>query len=187
MNAFKYIDTLQQCQHVALFYEEDEFAKLIEFRFIKDGLARGEQCMHATGEDSGKIVLEMLSYGIPIKYMHNKMLRVIHVAAKGGSEEKILEKSRIEAQEILSMLRPPFRIVARLIPEVGTKNGIAAQVRMEQETHEEFSKFGGSLICPYNISKIEPSRRQEWVEQIIRNHHATIFAKNFDESKVLHQ
>ncbi|SMH71153.1 protein of unknown function [Candidatus Nitrosotalea okcheonensis] len=47
---------------------------MIMFRFIKNGLTSGEECRYATEEDSCSIVIEMLNYGIPLKYFQSKQL-----------------------------------------------------------------------------------------------------------------
>jgi hypothetical protein len=76
---FRYIDSLEDKQHIALFYDDPEYARLIEFRFIKNGLLKGEQCVYATEEDSGSIVLKFLNYGIPLSYFLSRKLRVIQI------------------------------------------------------------------------------------------------------------
>ncbi len=80
----KFVDSLDSKKHIALFYEEPEYARMIEFRFIKNGLENGEQCVYATEEDSGSIVLEMLSYGIPLECFQNKKLRIYQIQNSFG-------------------------------------------------------------------------------------------------------
>lgn len=184
MDAFKYVDSIENKQHIVLFYEDREYARLVEFRFIKNGLMRNERCIYATDEDTGTIVLKMLSYGIPITYFHNGMLQVLSVHEKSGSVDEIFAKSKVEAERLLSGLVQPFRIVSRLVPDVGNKNGIQAELKMEETTHKQFGDFGGSLICPYDVSKIEPTRRQEWMKQLKENHHVVIYTTRFGESSV---
>src|SRR5689334_12971555 len=120
----KYVDSVDTRKHIALFYEESEYARLIEFRFLKNGLMRGEQCIYATDEDSGAIVLKMLSFGIPLEYLENKKLRVYQLHDGFTSRDKILENSKKNIQSILSGLKSPFRIVSRIIPDVNTLVGM---------------------------------------------------------------
>lgn len=184
MPAFKYIDSIENKQHIVLFYEDREYARLIEFRFIKNGLMCNERCIYATDEDTGTIVLKMLSYGIPINYFHNGMLQVLPVHKKSGSVDEIFAKSKIDAEKLLSRLVPPFRLVSRLVPDIDNKNGMQAQIKMEEITHKQFEDFGGSLICPYDVSKIEPTRRREWMKQLHENHHVVIHSTRFGENQV---
>jgi hypothetical protein len=78
----------------------------------------------------------------------------------------------------------PFRIVSRLVADVSTRDGILAELELEHSAHEKFEDFGGSLICPYDISKIEPRGKKQWMKQIRENHHAVIYAPRFGEGGV---
>lgn len=62
--------------------------------------------------------------------------------------------------------------------------GITAELKMERDTHKKYEDFGGCLICPYDVSKIEPTRRQEGIEQLRKNHHVIIHASKFGKSSV---
>src|SRR5690242_4534596 len=43
--------------HIALFYEDEEYAKQIEYAFLRNGLARSQHCIYTThGEDSSSNV-----------------------------------------------------------------------------------------------------------------------------------
>lgn len=107
MPAIKYIDSLEGKQHILLFYEEPEYAKLIEFGFIRNGLMKGEQCVYATDEDSGDIVVKMLRYGISLKYFLNGMLRVLQISNSDGSADEVWERAKTEVARVLSGLKPP--------------------------------------------------------------------------------
>ncbi|MDE1815272.1 MAG: MEDS domain-containing protein [Thaumarchaeota archaeon] len=185
MLALEYLDSLKGKQHIGLFYQDREFARLIEFRFIKNGLVNGEQCVYVSSEDSGGIILSMLQYGIPIKYFNNKTIKVIQIHNKGGKAGRILEKSKSEAQRIASELSSPFRIVSSIIPNINTFNGISTELTMEHDMHENFEDFGGSLVCSYDVSTIEHTQRSKWIKQLISEHHTTIFTPKFGESNVI--
>ena len=181
---FKFIDSLKERQHVALFYEDPEYARLIEFRFIKNGLELGEQCVYATEQDSGSIVLRMLTYGIPIKYFQDNRLRVYQVQRTCGGLKEIMENCKKDIAVILSNLHPPFRIVSRIVHDVSTRNGMLVELELEKTTHHGFESFGGSLICPYDISKMELGKKREWMENLRDNHHTVIYAPRFGEGGV---
>ncbi|MDE1873278.1 MAG: MEDS domain-containing protein, partial [Thaumarchaeota archaeon] len=181
---FRYIDSIDSRQHIALFYEDPEYARLIEFRFIKNGLACGEHCIYATEEDSGSIVLRMLTYGIPFQFFQNGMIRVFQIPKMHGSHEEILKKLENEISRITSGVVTPFRIVSRIVSDVSTIDGISAELEIESATHGKFENFGGSLICPYDISKIESTRRAEWMKELRNNHHAIIYAPRFAQGSV---
>ena len=181
---FKYVDSLESKQHIALFYEESEYARLIEFRFIKHGLEIGERCVYATEEDSGSIILKMLNYGIPIKYFQSGRLKVYQIHHTCGSHDEIMKSCKKDVNMILSALIPPFRIVSRIVQDVTTDDGMSVELELECATHNRFEDFGGSLICPYDISKIESGKRKQWMEELRANHHAVIYAPKFGEGGV---
>src|SRR5256885_9708058 len=112
---FKYVDSLQPRQHIALFYEESEYARLIEFRFIKHGLENGEHCVYATEEDSGSIVLKMLNYGIPLRYFQSRRLRVYQIHHTCGGCGGIIKKFKIDFYINFSGLIQPFMISFRFV------------------------------------------------------------------------
>jgi hypothetical protein len=181
---FKFVDSLKERQHIALFYEDPEYARLIEFRFLKNGLDLGEQCVYATEQDSGSIVLKMLTYGIPLKYFQDGRIRVYQIQRACGGTKEIMANCKKEIAVILSNLASPFRIVSRIVHDVSTRNGMAVELELERSTHGSFELFGGSLICPYDVSKMESSKKRQWMEELRENHHAVIYAPRFGEGGV---
>jgi hypothetical protein len=180
----KYLDSLELRQHIVLFYEESEYARLIEFRFLRNGLDSGEQCVYATDADSGSIVLKMLTYGIPLRYFQTGRLKVYQIQRTCGNRDEIMKNCKNDIGMILSSLIPPFRIVSRIVQDVSTTDGMEVELELEHAVHEKFDDFGGSLICPYDISKIESSKRGRWLEKLRENHHAVIYAPKFGEGGV---
>ncbi len=182
--SISFVDSIDSKTHLLLLYEDPEFAKLIEFRFIKNGLENGENCIYASAEDSGTIVIKMLTHGIPLKYFQSKQLQVLQISNREGSKEAILQSCRRDAERIMSCLVPPYRIVARIVPNVDAKEGILAELELEKQLHKTFDKFGGSLLCPYDVSKIEEKERAKWIEELRENHHAEIYVSSSGDSRV---
>jgi hypothetical protein len=180
----RFIDSLDARKHIALFYDEPEYARLIEFRFLKNGLVKGEQCVHATEEDSGCIVLKMLSFGIPLEYFERKQLRIYQIHHTCGDPDEIMKNCKKDSETILSGLQPPFRIVARIVPDVSTITGISTELEFERVVHNCFDDLGGSVMCPYDLSKMETSRRKEWLTELRENHHEVIYAPKFGKGGV---
>ena len=61
---------------------------------------------------------------------------------------------------------------------------MSVELELECATHDKFEDFGGSLICPYNISGMESSKRKQWMEELRVNHHAVIYTPRFGEGGV---
>jgi len=181
---FRYVDSLEQKQHIALFYDDPEYARLIEFRFIKNGLLNGEQCVYGTEEDSGSIVLKFLNYGIPLHYFKTGKLRVIQIHERHGDRDEIFKKCKDDLQTILYGLFPPYRIVSRIVANVSTIEGISAELELENSAQFHFEDFCGSIMCPYDISMIEKTKRKQWLEEIRLSHDACIYAPKFGHGGV---
>lgn len=180
----KYIDSLEQKQHILLLYEDPDYARLIEFRFIKNGLASGECCLYVTSEDSGSIVVKFLSYGIPIQYFQSGKLKVIQIRETCGGQEEIMQKCKKDISMILDGLIPPYRIVGRIVPNISTIDGMTVQMELEKKTHSRFDDMMGSIMCTFDMSKMERSRRKIWLEGLRASHHVVIHAPRFGQGGV---
>src|SRR5574340_172375 len=170
-----FVDQIQGKCHIALFYEDPGYAKIIAFRFLKNGLLKGEDCLYVTSEDTGDIVVKMLDFGIPLRYFHTKQLRVIQIKERSGSKEDIISACRVDISRIMSGIRNSFRMVSRIVPNVNTVDGMSAELEMEHLVNNIFDDLGGSIMCPYDVSKIEPSKRKHWLDNLCESHHAVIY------------
>jgi len=182
----RYIDSLKEKQHIALFYEDPEYAKLLEFRFLKNGLAMGEQCVYATEADSGTVILKLLNYGIPLEDFKTRRIRVHQTKPVRGDPDMMLTYCKLQVSRLLSELKSPFRVVARIVPDVSSLVGIGIELEIERIAHESFESFGGSIMCPYNMSEIENTKRGEWLRRLRDEHHAVIYAPKFDQGGVIY-
>ncbi len=171
----KFVDTLDTKKHIVLFYEDPDYARKIEFQFIKNGLEKGEHCIYATEEDPGLIMLKMLNYGISIKgYFQKGFLHVYQIRDGLDSLVEHIKSAKENLKRILADSRPPVRLVSRIVADVSSLSGMTAEMKLEREFHNAFDDFGGSVICPYDITKIEASR--SWIPYLLENHHAIIYA-----------
>ncbi len=55
-------------KHLVMFYEEPEYAKLVQMRFINDGLEKGECCIYVVHNEQDLLFTrrEMIAYGIDV-------------------------------------------------------------------------------------------------------------------------
>lgn len=181
----EFIDSLEEKQHLMLFYEDPEYARLLEFWFLKRGLERGETCIYATDEDSGSVVLGLQRYGISLDDFLLKKVQVFYIRPFSGTTEEILLECRKEVSKILLEVKRPFRIVSRIVSDVATIQGISAELEMEKITHDCFDDLGGTIMCPYDVSKIEKSKRLKWVQALYSYHHAVIYIPKIGEGGVI--
>ena len=181
----EFIDSLDEKKHIMLYYDDPECARLVEFRFLKNGLARGESCIYATDEDSGSVVLSLLRYGIPLESFLSKKIQVFHIPPVSGTTEEILSHCKKQANRILFDVKKPFRVISRIVSDVSTEQGMSAELEMEKMIHACFEDFGGMLMCPYHISSIEKKNRLEWIQSLYSQHHAVIYLPKMAESGVI--
>jgi len=53
---------------------------------------------------------------------------------------------------------------------------------VEKSGHEHFGEFDNSQMCYYDISRIEQSRRDEWIIRLLNSHHHEIYASEPDKA-----
>jgi len=182
-----YIDSIQSKRHILLLYEDIHLARLVMFRFLKNGLLQGERCLYAMDDDPVEIVLKMLSYGISLSYFQSKQLRVHSIHNTSSAKEEILENARREIVKLLSGFDGSYRIVSRVVPNIDTVNGISAEIDLERQAHMTFDGFNGSIMCPYDLSRIEETRRAIWLKELRENHHDVIYIPRSGQAGVFFQ
>jgi hypothetical protein len=181
---FKFIKGLDTRKHILLLYDDTDQARKVEFEFIKKGLEKGEHCIYATEEDPGYIILKMINDGINVKDFVRENLHVYQMPNPFNDPDGPIEGCKNNLKMILADSKPPFRIVGRLVSDVSTIEGISVEMELERYAHDGFDNYGGSVMCIYDIAKIETSRRKEWLASLIENHHVLISVSKSQKSGV---
>jgi hypothetical protein len=169
-------------KHIALFYEEPELAKTIEYRLLSDGLLKGQHCLLILPENNSNIQTieyEMKDIGIDVKgYKKRNLLHILPAPNVMNHPKGPVEGFfDIMSNDILAGLIPPFRLVARLVPDIRTKVQIEANINIERKLHAQFHDFpGGLFLCPYRVDNIEPETHGKWLFNILSSHDAAFFA-----------
>lgn len=182
-NPLTFVDTIDLGSHVVLFYEDPEYGRSIEFRFIRNGMLKGEHCIYATHEDLKTIEVMMAGADIDIE---SNLLHTYCTKNLAQHPESLSEGFEKFIDTIFADARPPFRVVSIL--EVDTEDQMRANMEIEHKVHAAFEgrlidphyarlrNFPGSIMCPYSVDRIEPERLAELLGDILANHHAAIFA-----------
>lgn len=172
-----FVDALDQRKHILLLYEEPEYGKLVQFRFISNGLLRGEHGVILTHEDVKSIEDDMVYIGIDVHAFKQKnLLHIYQISNPADDPDGVLSGFKKIWSGIFANLKPPFRVVGRALPEVNTVQQIENEMVVERYCHNASSNFPCSVMCTYHVEKIESARRGEWLSNLLQNHHATIFA-----------
>ena len=77
----KFIDTLDSSKHIVLYYENPKAGKKIQFRFIRNGFLKGENCIYTTHEnDTNLIEFEMVNDSIDVEdYNKRGLLKIFKI------------------------------------------------------------------------------------------------------------
>ncbi len=174
----KFVDTLDERKHTLLLYEEPEYGKLIKFRFINNGLLRGEHGIILTHDEGVEsIEYDMISFGIDVHgFKLKNLLHIYKISNPADDPDGALSGAKKIWSRISTNLQSPFRVVGRFLPEVNTVQQVETEMVLERYWREGFSNFRSSLMCTYHVEEIEATRRGEWLSSLLQYHHATIFA-----------
>jgi hypothetical protein len=86
-------------------------------------------------------------------------------------------------EESKKSMKPPYRFVGGgAIADVETIDGMKLSISLERTGHQHFDESNRSQICYYGISKIESTRKNEWISLLLRNHHYVIYASELNKA-----
>lgn len=179
----KFLDRMERNNHIVLLYDNEEYADLVISRYILNGLQKGESCIFFTA-DKPEIIEERLSAeGIDVdSYKQTNSLRIFHIERSDADKFDALGTLKHIREEATKGMKPPYRFVGRTIMDTGSKEGMKLGLVVEKTGHEHFEEFDNSQLCYYNISGIEQSKRNEWISELLKNHHHVIYASEPDRA-----
>jgi len=175
MDPIKFVDSLDTQKHVVLVYDDQSFGKMIQFRFINNGLMKGENCIYFTHEDPKIIKNEMDESGIDVKEFVQKNLLHIHQISSPEKDpagimigyENIVKQATVDK-------KPPYRIVGRIMPNIGIEEVMSVQIAIERMAHTTFEKLNSTVLCEYDFNEIPPKDHKMWLGRLCTYHHAAI-------------
>ncbi|MBV9179592.1 MAG: MEDS domain-containing protein [Nitrososphaeraceae archaeon] len=197
-----FVHGIEAGKHIVLFYEELEYAKIISFQFIKNGLAHQKDCSYVSEEEEEAVKREMLDNGIDVKkFMQNKQLHIYQVTSltdynPGDSPGKIKEREEeAEAQDSiyndailrnLSKAGQPDRIVLRYIYKVNSEEQIKSNLKWEHDYRfKNLKNIGATVVCVYPVNDIIPTISDstgpfgKWMHDLLEIYDGVIFARRF--------
>ena len=74
----KDIDNLKERNHSMVLYDNEDYGKSVKYRYIENGLKKGEHSIILTHDDVNSIENEVASYGIDVDNFKRKKLLHIH-------------------------------------------------------------------------------------------------------------
>ena len=172
------IDNLKEGKHSMVLYDNEELGNLVKYRYIENGLKKGEHCIILTHGKIESVEKELASCDINVEDFKKKKIlhikQIENLIGKDG-DELILGFNEI-LRETTAGLKPPYRVMGRVIPNVSTKKGIITELKLERLFHSTFHNHDCSFLCPYAVNDIEESNRSTWLSELLANHHKLIYA-----------
>ncbi len=178
--ATSFVESIDVGKHVVYFYEKLEYALMIQFQFIKNGLSRGHQCIYAMPGDTKSIADQMAYSGVLVEEFKKKnLLHFYQIPNVMVDPDGALKGSEKIMNKIFANVKPPFRVVSALVPEINSDVQMAAAIDIEHNIHSSFSNLHCSWLCPYDLEKIEDGRKEVFMDKVMQNHHAVISANKY--------
>jgi hypothetical protein len=181
----KFIDALESNRHVVLCYENSPFGKKILFRFIRNGLIKGEYCVYATHDDDiSSIERDMISNNIDVKDFNKKgLLKICRISHAVRQPKGVFEGSEEIIEKMFHDLNVPFRLVIRFVDKLNTKGQIESDLALEQKYHSMLINSKGLVLCHYDVSNNTVNTEGKWTNDILENHHSAIFVTDATEEE----
>jgi hypothetical protein len=173
----KFLDQMDGNNHILLLYDSQKYADLIIARYLLNGLKKGESCIFFTPDEPEVIEERLSAEGIGVdSYKQKNSLRIHRINRSYANEFDALGSLKRIREEATRGMKPPYRFVGRTITDTGSKEGMKLGLVVEKTGHEHFEEFDNSQLCYYDISGIEQSKRDEWIRELLKNHHYVIYA-----------
>lgn len=179
----KFLDRMERNNHIVLLYDNEEYADLVISRYLLNGLQKGESCIFFTADKPEIIEERLTAEGIDVdSYKQRNSLRIFRTERSDADKFDALGTLKHIREEATKGMKPPYRFVGRTIMDTGSKEGMKLGLVVEKTGHEHFEEFDNSQLCYYNISGIEQSKRNEWISELLKNHHHVIYASEPDRA-----
>jgi DcmR-like sensory protein len=194
MNIFdqplNFVKKVRRGKHIVLFYEETEYARIILFEFLKNGLVNKERCVYISEENVEAVEREMSDAGINAEvFMKNELLFVHQVPNLAGYSN--ITQTALENLSQFA-LRPwtkdgrPDRLVLRCIFTINSREQIRSNLEWEREFRaKDLKHLQGTMICTYPVSNIIPTISDSegdygrWMSDLLELYDGVIFARKF--------
>jgi hypothetical protein len=175
MDPMKFVDSLDTKKHVVLVYDDQSFGKMIQFRFINNGLMKGENCIYLTHEDPKIIKKEMDETGIDVKeFVQKDLLHIQQISSPEKDPKGILIGYENIIKQATADKKPPYRIVGRIMPNIGKEVEMSVEIAIERMTHATFENLNSTVLCEYDFNEIPTKDHKMWLGRLCSHHHAAI-------------
>ena len=203
---FDFIDNLNPSvfKHIVMLYEEPEYARLAQIRFMHNGLKNGELVVY-TAQDDENInftINDMRQTSMEVdRYLEEGRLQ-FHVQKRpaydrksflrvGKDLRKAIESRFQNAKYHATALPDRIRVIGNMLPYVFAEAVVdqktaTGQLLVEKLFQSEFTdSFDGIVMCVYQINDIAQKIDEPWMNDLLTNHDAVLFLTKFSNGFAL--
>jgi MEDS: MEthanogen/methylotroph, DcmR Sensory domain len=174
---FKFLDRMEGNNHIVLLYDDPKYADLIMARYISNGLNKGESCIFFGSDNAEQVRKRLSAQGIVVD-----SIRIFQIKGDNKNRPDALSLLKKIMDEATRGMKPPYRFVGRSITDTETIEGMKRGLHIEKTGNDHFQEFDCSQMCYYDISRIEPTMRDEWIRGLLKNHGHVIYASKPDKA-----
>ncbi|HYZ51577.1 MAG TPA: MEDS domain-containing protein [Nitrososphaeraceae archaeon] len=197
-----FVHQIEEGKHIVLFYEELEYAKMISFQFIRNGLSRRKDCSYLSEEEIESVGREMSDSGVDVKkFTKNNQLHIYQVSSltdynprdsPNGQTELIGVDWEHKAADDTAILKNPSkikesdRIVLRCVYNVNTEEQIKSNLKWEHDYRfKNLKDTRTTVVCTYPVNDIIPTISDsigsygKWMNTLLELYDGVIFARRF--------
>ena len=195
-------------KHLVMFYEEAEYAKSIQVRFLKAGFEKRECVVYAARDDDDLYLTKetMREYGIDIENSSSKGLLQFYMQKPPiddvESYKRAIDLFNQEITRNYSMANgkngsptlPRIRGVGSMFRDIfasvenysSNKSQVTTQLLMEELFQKaNTSSFKDSWMCAYQVESIMEQLDKPWMESLLMSHDAVLFLPKFSNGLAL--
>ena len=175
------VHSLHRGEHVVLFQEDSEYARAIEFGFLRDGLKKGEYCIYSSiFDEPEEIEKKMENFGLDVKsYKERNLFHAYRFPtspatnADGGLKGlEEFNRTVLRASEDI-----PYRLVGRLYPLGAlSKQHLSENLKIERRAQDAHKEQNGITICSYPSNNLRSEQLYDWFADVLKAHDAAVFA-----------
>jgi hypothetical protein len=170
---------LKKNKHLVMLYDSERRADSIIAQYFTEGFKKGGSCIFLTNTNPAEISRRLVSQGIDAEsYEKENRLRIFEIPSSSNEDIDALKGLKSMTAETTRGMKPPFRFVARTIANTGSVQGMIQGMKLEKIGNDHFDEFDISLLCYYDIRKMEQSKRDHWIKGLLENHSSVIYASD---------
>jgi len=171
----------EQGKHAALFYEDSDSARELEFGFLQQGLSVGESGIYASTNDRPDDLSRAMSdFGIDVERHRSRgTLHIYKVPDPAtdpqGPSHGLEEFVKVAKAETSG----PYRQVGRLFGLASVQE-VENSIAIEKMVQESVRAGGCSILCSFDVGTKGPEF-DRWFSEMLKQHQTAIFGSSRGE------